>query len=152
MVYLSKLTLFNGQDQQQEPLRAPPAGGQFMSRCTTNDLAGEKCPWTPLDEHHRNGPGSGAYSSEENNDTPTSDEFEPIRPKGTKAAKRKGKGNATAAEVEEYEAFEANDLRKITIMETVNEIRQKDIETRQRELEAKQAEMDLQVVLAILEK
>nr|XP_017233246.1 PREDICTED: glutathione S-transferase T3-like [Daucus carota subsp. sativus] len=70
----------------------------------------------------------------------------------TKAAKRKGKGNATAAEVEEYEAFEANDLRKITIMETVNEIRQKDIETRQRELEAKQAEMDLQVVLAILEK
>ncbi|XP_017233596.1 uncharacterized protein LOC108207673 [Daucus carota subsp. sativus] len=91
---------------------------------------------------------SGAYSSEGNNDTPTSDEFEPIRPKGTKAAKRKGKGKATAAEVEEYEAFEANDLRKMTIMETVNEIRQKYIETRQRELEAKQAEMDLQVILA----
>ncbi|XP_074326620.1 glutathione S-transferase T3-like [Apium graveolens] len=70
---------------------------------------------------------SGTYSSEGNNDTPTSDEFEPIRPKGTKAAKRKGKGKATTAEVEEYEAFEANDLRKMTIMETVNEIRQKDI-------------------------
>ncbi|KAL1802509.1 hypothetical protein ACET3Z_031156 [Daucus carota] len=59
---------------------------------------------------------------------------------------------ATAAEVEEYEAFEANDLRKMTIMETVNEIRQKDSETRQRELEAKQAEMDLQVILADTEK
>ncbi|XP_074335988.1 glutathione S-transferase T3-like [Apium graveolens] len=95
---------------------------------------------------------SGTYSSEGNNDTPTSDEFEPIRPKGTKAAKRKGKGKATTVEVEEYEAFEANDLRKMTIMETVNEIRQKDIETRRRELEAKQAEMDLQVILADTEK
>ena len=98
---------------------------------------------------------SGAYSSERNNDTPTSDEFEPIRSRGTKAAKRKRKGKATAAEVEEYEAFEANeanDLRKMTIMKTMNEIRQKDIETRQRELEAKQAEIDLQVILADNEK
>ncbi|XP_074351984.1 glutathione S-transferase T2-like [Apium graveolens] len=95
---------------------------------------------------------SGTYSSEGNNDTPTSDEFELIHPKGTEAAKRKGKGKATAAEVEEYEAFKANDLRKMTIMETVNEIRQKDIETRRRELEAKQAEMDLQVILADTEK
>ncbi|XP_074326892.1 glutathione S-transferase T2-like [Apium graveolens] len=94
----------------------------------------------------------GTYSSEGNNDTPTSDEFELIRPKGTKAAKRKGKGKATTTEVEEYKAFEANDLRKMTIMETVNEIRQKDIETRRRELEAKQAEMDLQVILADTEK
>ncbi|KAL1815394.1 hypothetical protein ACET3Z_017968 [Daucus carota] len=70
------------------------------------------------------------------------------RKSSTKAAKRKGKGKATTTEVEEYEAFEANDLRKMTIMETVNEIRQKDIETRQRELEAKQTEMDLQVILA----
>ncbi|XP_074342881.1 uncharacterized protein LOC141680597 [Apium graveolens] len=90
----------------------------------------------------------GAYSSEGNNDTPTSDNCEPVRPKGTKAAKRKGKGKATAEEVEEYEALQVSDLRRMNIMETLNEIRQKDIETRQRELEAKQAEMDLQVVLA----
>ena len=32
-------------------------------------------------------------------------------------------------------------------METVNEIRQKDIETQQRELEAKQVEMDILVTL-----
>ncbi|XP_017225161.1 uncharacterized protein LOC108201381 [Daucus carota subsp. sativus] len=95
---------------------------------------------------------SGTYSSEGNNDKPTSDEFESIRPRGTKTTKRKGKGKATAAEVEEYEAFEANDLRKMTIMENINEIRQKDIETRQKELEAKQAEMDLQVILADTEK
>ncbi|XP_074378369.1 uncharacterized protein LOC141719906 [Apium graveolens] len=95
---------------------------------------------------------SGTYSSEGNNDTPTSDEFELICPKGTKTAKRKEKGKATAAEVEEYEAFKANDLRKMTIMETVNDIHQKDIETRRRELEAKQAEMDLQVILADTEK
>ncbi|XP_017233212.1 uncharacterized protein LOC108207263 [Daucus carota subsp. sativus] len=103
---------------------------------------------------------SGAYSSEGNNDTPTSDEFELIRPTGTKATKRKGKGNgkgkgkrkATAAEVEKSKAFEVNDLRRITIMETVNEIRQKEIETRQRELEEKQAEMDLKVILADTEK
>nr|XP_017225386.1 PREDICTED: glutathione S-transferase T3-like [Daucus carota subsp. sativus] len=75
---------------------------------------------------------SGAYSSEGNNDTPTSDEFELVRPKGTKAAKRKGKGKATTAEVEEYEAIQVNDLRKMNIMDTINEMKQKEIETRQR--------------------
>ncbi|XP_074374035.1 uncharacterized protein LOC141714414 [Apium graveolens] len=90
---------------------------------------------------------SGAYSLEGNNDTPTSDDCEPVRPKGTKTAKRKGKRKATAAKVEEYKALQVSDLRRMNIMETVNEIHQKDIETRQRELEAKQAEMDLQVIL-----
>ncbi|XP_074328133.1 glutathione S-transferase T2-like [Apium graveolens] len=85
---------------------------------------------------------SGAYSSEGNNDTPTSDEFEPVRPKGTKAAtKRKGKGNATAAEVDEWESLRLNHERKMDIMDRLNEIRQ-------RELEAKQSEMDLQVIMA----
>ncbi|XP_074341825.1 glutathione S-transferase T2-like [Apium graveolens] len=91
---------------------------------------------------------SGAYSSEGNNDTPTSDEFQPVRPKGTKTAKRKGKGKATTAEIEEYEAIQVSELRKINIMETINEMKQKDIETRQRELETKQTELDLQVILA----
>ncbi|XP_074336669.1 glutathione S-transferase T2-like [Apium graveolens] len=59
---------------------------------------------------------SGAYSSEGNNDTPTSEEFEAVRPTGTKAAKRKGKMKATTAEVEEFEAFEANDLKRMSIM------------------------------------
>ncbi|KAL1826764.1 hypothetical protein ACET3Z_005176 [Daucus carota] len=72
--------------------------------------------------------------------------------KGNGKGKGKGKGKTTAAEVEESKAFEVNDLRRITIMETVNEIRQKEIETRQRELEEKQAEMDLKVILADTEK
>ncbi|XP_074351498.1 glutathione S-transferase T2-like [Apium graveolens] len=90
---------------------------------------------------------SGAYSSEGNNDTPTSDNFESVRPKGTKAAKRKGKGKATTAKVEEYESLQVNDLRKMNIMDTINEIHQKEIEKRQKELEAKQAKMDLQIIL-----
>ena len=51
----------------------------------------------------------GAYSSEGNNGTPTSEEFEPVRPKGTKAAiKKRGKGKATAAEVDEWESLQVN--------------------------------------------
>ncbi|XP_074346383.1 glutathione S-transferase T3-like [Apium graveolens] len=73
---------------------------------------------------------SRAYSSEGNNDTSTSDDCEPVRPKGIKATKKKGKGKATAAEVEEYESLQVNDLRKMNIMDTINEIRQKEIETR----------------------
>ena len=84
---------------------------------------------------------SGAYSSEGNNDTPTSDEVEPVRPKGTKAAKRKGKGKASTAEVDEWEALRVNQERKMDIMDRLNEIRLK-------ELEAKQSEMDLQVIMA----
>ncbi|XP_074337738.1 glutathione S-transferase T3-like [Apium graveolens] len=64
---------------------------------------------------------SGAYSSEGNNDTPTSDDCEPVRPKGTKTAKRKRKGKTTAAEVEEYESLQVNDLRKMNIMDTIND-------------------------------
>ncbi|XP_074322701.1 uncharacterized protein LOC141659676 [Apium graveolens] len=92
---------------------------------------------------------SGAYSSEGNNETPTSDEFELVsRPQGTKTAKRKGKGKATTAEIEEYEAIQVNDLRKMKIMETINEMKQKKIETRQKKIETKQTELDLQVILA----
>ncbi|XP_074327358.1 uncharacterized protein LOC141665275 [Apium graveolens] len=85
---------------------------------------------------------SGAYSSEGNNNTPTSEKFEPVRPKGTKAAiKRRGKGKATAAEVDKWESLQVNHERKMDIMENLNEIRL-------RELEAKQSEMDLQVIMA----
>ncbi|XP_074376744.1 glutathione S-transferase T2-like [Apium graveolens] len=88
---------------------------------------------------------SGVYSSEGNNDTPPSEEFEAVRPTGTKAAKRKGKGKATATEVEEFEAFEANDLKRMSMMETTNEIKLKDLDIRQRE-------MDLKIILADTEK
>ncbi|XP_074356449.1 uncharacterized protein LOC141696169 [Apium graveolens] len=45
---------------------------------------------------------SGAYSLGGNNNKPTSDEFEPVHPKGTKAAtKKKGNGEATTAKVDE---------------------------------------------------
>ncbi|XP_074383579.1 glutathione S-transferase T2-like [Apium graveolens] len=73
---------------------------------------------------------SGAYSLEGNNDTPTSEEFEPVRPQGTKAAtsrKGKGKGKATAAEVAEYESIQVADKRRMNIMEELNEIRLKEL-------------------------
>ncbi|KAL9659290.1 hypothetical protein QQ045_024095 [Rhodiola kirilowii] len=87
---------------------------------------------------------SGAYSSSGNNDTPTNEnECEsPVRPKGTKAAKRKGKGKAKTVEAsEEYKELRATTCRKLNLMEALNE-------TRQKEIEAKQTEMDLQVILA----
>ncbi|XP_074355717.1 glutathione S-transferase T3-like [Apium graveolens] len=84
----------------------------------------------------------GAYSSEGNNDTPISDEFEPVRPKGTKAAtKRKRKGKATTVEVDEWKSLQVNHERKMDIMDKLNKIRLK-------ELEAKQSEMDLEVIMA----
>ncbi|XP_074323390.1 glutathione S-transferase T3-like [Apium graveolens] len=89
---------------------------------------------------------SGAYSSEGNNDTPISEEFELVRPKGTKTAtKRRGNGKATAAEVDEWESLKANDKRRMDIMNQLNEIRLK-------ELESKQSEMDLQIIMAYTSK
>ncbi|XP_074367392.1 uncharacterized protein LOC141707871 [Apium graveolens] len=61
---------------------------------------------------------SRAYSSEGNSDTPTSEEFEPVRPSGTKATtKRKGKGKARVAEVDEWESLQINHERKMDIMD-----------------------------------
>ncbi|KAL8134882.1 hypothetical protein AgCh_009768 [Apium graveolens] len=94
---------------------------------------------------------SRAYSSSGNNDTPTSENAveSPVRPMGVKAAKRKGKGKARTTEVaEELEALNASAYRKLNLMEALNDIKQKEIETRQKEIEAKQTEMDLQVILA----
>ncbi|KAL9678731.1 hypothetical protein QQ045_016581 [Rhodiola kirilowii] len=94
---------------------------------------------------------SGAYSSSGNNDTPTNENDceSPVRPKCTKAAKRKGKGKAKMVEAsDEYEELRARGCRKLNLMEALNETRQKEIKTRQREIEAKQTEMDLQVILA----
>ncbi|XP_074347648.1 uncharacterized protein LOC141686515 [Apium graveolens] len=87
---------------------------------------------------------SRAYSSEGNNDTPTSEEFEPVRPQGTKATtsrKGKEKGKATAAEVAEYESIQVADKRRMDMMEELNEIRLK-------ELAVKQSEVDLQIIMA----
>ncbi|KAL8088180.1 hypothetical protein AgCh_038095 [Apium graveolens] len=83
-----------------------------------------------------------AMKKEGNNDTPISDEFEPVRPKGTKAAtKRKRKGKATTVEVDEWKSLQVNHERKMDIMDKLNKIRLK-------ELEAKQSEMDLEVIMA----
>ncbi|KAL8120765.1 hypothetical protein AgCh_017808 [Apium graveolens] len=66
---------------------------------------------------------SGAYSSEGNNDTSTSEEFEPVRPPGTKAAtKRKEKGKARAVEVDEWESLQIKYERKMDIMDKLNDI------------------------------
>ncbi|XP_074378377.1 glutathione S-transferase T2-like [Apium graveolens] len=85
---------------------------------------------------------SGAYSSEGNNNTPISDEFELVRPKGTKTTtSRKGKGNATVAEVAKYKSIQVADKRRMDMMESLNKIRLK-------EIAVKQSEMDLQVIMA----
>ncbi|XP_074326918.1 uncharacterized protein LOC141664863 [Apium graveolens] len=63
---------------------------------------------------------SGAYSSERNNDIPISDEFEPVRPKGTKTVtKRKGKWKATAAEADEWKSLQVNNKRKMDRIDVV---------------------------------
>ncbi|XP_074370369.1 glutathione S-transferase T2-like [Apium graveolens] len=59
----------------------------------------------------------------------------------TKATRRKCKGNATTTEVTEYESIQVADKRRMDIMESLNEIRLK-------ELAVKQSEMDLQVITA----
>nr|XP_017245770.1 PREDICTED: glutathione S-transferase T3-like [Daucus carota subsp. sativus] len=94
---------------------------------------------------------SGNYSSSGNNETPTNENVveSPVRPKGTKAAKRKGKRKARTVEAcDEYEELRAHACRKLNLMEALNDTHQLEIETRQKEIEAKQTEMHLQVILA----
>ncbi|XP_074360432.1 glutathione S-transferase T2-like [Apium graveolens] len=67
---------------------------------------------------------SGAYSSSTNNDTPTNDNDaaqSPVRPKGTKTAKRKGK--TKSQELEEIKAIEC---RKLSLLEDFNKNYQKE--------------------------
>ncbi|XP_074352315.1 glutathione S-transferase T2-like [Apium graveolens] len=94
---------------------------------------------------------SGNYSSSGINDTPTNENVveSPVRPQGTKAAKRREKRKAGTVEAdEEYEELRGNACRKLNLMQELNQSRQLELETRQEDIEAKQSEMDLQVILA----
>ena len=74
---------------------------------------------------------SRAYSTSGNNETHEDIAESPIRPKGTKAAK-KGKGKARAKKnmEDEYEKLKADTTRKLNLIEKFNDIRQKDIDSR----------------------
>ncbi|XP_074327437.1 glutathione S-transferase T3-like [Apium graveolens] len=68
---------------------------------------------------------SGAYSSSTNNETPTDDNDvaqSPVLPKGTKAAKRKGKGK----KLKELEEIKAVECRKLSLLEEFNKNYEKD--------------------------
>ncbi|XP_047312726.1 glutathione S-transferase T2-like [Impatiens glandulifera] len=84
--------------------------------------------------------GTRAYSSSTNNDTPTdtNDGVEsPVRPQGTKAAKRKGKRKEKIKAVEEYEEIKVVACRKLSLMDEFNKNQQKDLELKQQELDMK---------------
>ncbi|XP_074336575.1 glutathione S-transferase T2-like [Apium graveolens] len=70
---------------------------------------------------------SGAYSSSRNNDTPTNEDVQsPVRPKGTKTAKRNGKGKAKMVQSqEEWEELQVSTRRKLDLMEAINETKKK---------------------------
>ncbi|XP_074378552.1 glutathione S-transferase T3-like [Apium graveolens] len=87
---------------------------------------------------------SGNYSSSGNNDTPTNENVveSPVRPQGTKAAKRRGKGKARTVEADgEYEELRGNACRKLNLMQELNQSRQLELETRQKEIEAKRSKV-----------
>ncbi|KAL9691644.1 hypothetical protein QQ045_012069 [Rhodiola kirilowii] len=83
---------------------------------------------------------SGAYSSSANNETPTDENVveSPVRPKGTKAAKRKGKGKVTKAS-EEMEILKSAACRKLSLMDGF-------VKTQQRKEERKGKEQDLKII------
>ncbi|XP_063948241.1 glutathione S-transferase T3-like [Daucus carota subsp. sativus] len=67
---------------------------------------------------------SGAYSSSANNETPDDNNIveSPVRPKGTKATKRKGKGKKKVIDVdaERYEEMTSVQCRKLSLLEEFN--------------------------------
>ena len=74
---------------------------------------------------------SGAYSTSGNDETNENIVESPVRPKGTKAAK-KGKGKAKTRKdmQDEYEELKADNIRKLNLIDKFNHVRQKDIDSR----------------------
>ena len=84
----------------------------------------------------------GAYSSSTNNETPTStnDMESPIRPKGTKATKRKGKGKVTKA-CEELEILKSSPCKRSYSMEEF-------VSNEHKKEEIREKEQDLKIIMA----
>ncbi|XP_074376736.1 uncharacterized protein LOC141718252 [Apium graveolens] len=84
---------------------------------------------------------SGNYSSSMNETSIDENVVEsPVRPKGTKAAKRKGKGKAKSSVVEEYEELKASTCRRLDLMAEFNDLKRKE-EAR------KEKESDMQLLM-----
>ncbi|KAL9671417.1 hypothetical protein QQ045_008985 [Rhodiola kirilowii] len=86
---------------------------------------------------------SGAYSSSANNETPTDENVveSPVRPKGTKVAKRKGKGKVTKTS-EEMEILKSAACRKLSVMDDFVKIQQRKEERKAKEQDLKIIQMD----------
>ncbi|KAL9667393.1 hypothetical protein QQ045_001750 [Rhodiola kirilowii] len=86
---------------------------------------------------------SGAYSSSANKETPTDENVveSPVRPKGTKAAKRKGKGKVNKAS-EEIEILKSAACRKLSLMDDFVKIQQRKEERKAKEQDLKIIQMD----------
>ncbi|XP_074344447.1 uncharacterized protein LOC141683609 [Apium graveolens] len=87
----------------------------------------------------------GAYLSSGNNEIPDDNNIveSPVHPKGTKAAKRKGKGKKKIMDldVERYEEMTLVQCRKLSLLEEFNK-------NHEREIEAKDMEMELKIIMA----
>ncbi|KAL9673101.1 hypothetical protein QQ045_029354 [Rhodiola kirilowii] len=77
---------------------------------------------------------SGTYSSSMN-EAPIDDNVveSPVRPKGTKAVKRKGKANAKSNVAAEYEELKATTCRRLDLMAHFNELKEKEVSLREKE-------------------
>ena len=84
---------------------------------------------------------SRAYSSSANNETPTDENIveSPVRPKGTKAAKRKGKGKVTKAS-KEMEILKSATCRKLSLMDEF-------VKTQQMKEERRAKDQDLKIIM-----
>ncbi|XP_074337428.1 glutathione S-transferase T3-like [Apium graveolens] len=108
--------------RRQPKWRAPSTNSESMKRTKLSD--------------------SGAYSSSTNTETPTStnDVESPIRPKGTKATKRKGKGKVTKA-CEELEILKSSTCKRLSLMEEF-------VTNEQKKEERRAKEQDLKIIMA----
>ncbi|XP_074328448.1 uncharacterized protein LOC141666358 [Apium graveolens] len=83
---------------------------------------------------------SGAYSSSANNETPNDDNIVEslVRPKGAKAAKRKGKGKKKVMDVDaaRYEEMTSVQCRRLALLEEFNKNHEKEMANKEREIEA----------------
>ncbi|KAL1803124.1 hypothetical protein ACET3Z_031773 [Daucus carota] len=82
------------------------------------------------------------------NETPTDENVveSPVRPKGTKAAKRKGKGKAKSSAAEEYESIKVDACRRLDLMAHYNDLKKKEVETKQKEIDMQLLMLDTSIM------
>ncbi|KAL1802658.1 hypothetical protein ACET3Z_031305 [Daucus carota] len=84
------------------------------------------------------------------NETPTDENVveSPVRPKGAKATKRKGKGKGKidSKALDEYEDLKASTCRRLDLMAHFNDLKQKEVETKQKEIDMQLLMLDTSIM------